>query len=284
MTRVKLTKMSKSLGLFVAVVINSTILGLRAMEMHQFDQSLSIGEEVRRVALGSLDGVPFGTWVPDEIQGYVISLDRAQELHAQRFLVPFQTGFGVFDADGGMVEAVGFNVSGGLVSGGLVVLGHEFDLVSIRVESESAMGEALFEFLVPLDAQAVEAFARGLDVVDGDADVAETEGVCVSGVRFVLGIALGAVVVCQFEKAFTVGTLFAGGFGGREVVAEEVEVEFGVWIGHLGELFQAELRVEGHRTVRVFNTDHGVVHLPLVVIWAGHPGGCGAECTGNGFG
>ena len=85
-----------------------------------------------------------------------------------------------------------------------------------------AVGEALLE----ADAELLEACAGGLDVVDGDGDVAEAAaGVGVAaGVALEGGVGLGAVVVGELEDALA-GEAVLGGGGGAVVEGEEVEGE-----------------------------------------------------------
>ena len=73
------------------------------------------------------------------------------------------------------------------------------------------------------------ALARGLQVVDADARVAEAAvRLDVAVVDLVLGVVLGAVVVRQLDEALAVPHVVAARRGLGRVVAEEVEVKLGV--------------------------------------------------------
>ena len=99
----------------------------------------------------------------------------------------------------------------------------------IGVEDEGdvlhlAVGEALLE----ADAELLEAGAGGLDVVDGDGDVAEAAAgvgvaACVAGK---VGVGLCAVVVGELEDALA-GEAVLGRGGGAVVEGEEVERKTG---------------------------------------------------------
>lgn len=95
------------------------------------------------------------------------------------------------------------------------------------------------QLLLELVAGVLDALAGGLDVVDADARVAEAAvGLGVAVVDLVLGVVLGAVVVRQLDEALAVPHVAAARRGLGRVVAEEVQVKFGV-----GEL---ELLDQGH--------------------------------------
>ena len=91
------------------------------------------------------------------------------------------------------------------------------------------------ELLLEADAELLKTGAGGLDVVDGDGDVAEAAaGVGVAaGVAGEGGVGLGAVVVGELEDALALEAVLGG--GGRAVVeGEEVEgegLEFVLWGG-----------------------------------------------------
>ena len=82
------------------------------------------------------------------------------------------------------------------------------------------------ELLLEADAKLLKACAGGLDVVDGDGDVAEAAaGVGVAaGVAGEGGVGLGAVVVGELEDALALEAVLGGG-GGAVVEGEEVEGE-----------------------------------------------------------
>ena len=58
-------------------------------------------------------------------------------------------------------------------------------------------------------------------------------GVRVAIARHVVGVVLCAVVVCELEDALTVRPMCSMGYGRRRIVGQEVEIEFGVWLGDL---------------------------------------------------
>ena len=97
----------------------------------------------------------------------------------------------------------------------------------IRIEDEgNVLHLAVRELLLELDAVALKVCACGLDVVDGDGDVAKAAtGVLVSaGVALEGGVGLGAVVVGELEDALAVEAVLGGG-ALAVVVGEEVEGE-----------------------------------------------------------
>lgn len=135
-----------------------------------------------------------------------------------------------------MIETVGGRI-GLLYSFGIfhLVIRDDFDPVIVWVKSECYMPHSTVgELLLELVAGVFDALARGLDVIDGDAEVAETAaGVRISAGGFIVGVVFGAVVVGEFEDALAV---VPGGFGrngGGGVVGEEVEIEFGVGLRDL---------------------------------------------------
>jgi hypothetical protein len=91
----------------------------------------------------------------------------------------------------------------------------------------------------------LDALARGLQVVDADARVAEAAvRLDVAVVDLVLGVVLGAVVVRQLDEALAVPHVAAARRGLGRVVAEEVEVELGVGELELLDEGQAQEGVE----------------------------------------
>ena len=97
----------------------------------------------------------------------------------------------------------------------------------VGVEDEgNVLHLAVGELLLEADAQALEACAGLLDVVDGDGDVAEAAagvGVAV-GVALEVGVGLCAVVVGELEDALAVEAVLGVG-ALAVVVGEEVEGE-----------------------------------------------------------
>lgn len=153
----------------------------------------------------------------------------------------------VFDADHGVVEAVRPRVR---LRNALCLVdvlgGDDLHPVAVRVEREGDVPHAavLKPLLEPV-AGVGDALASGLDVVDGDADVAEAAaGIAVAVGDGVGRVGLGAVVVGEFEDALAVGPVGARGGGAGGVIGEEVEVEFGGGLGDVVDLGHAEVLVE----------------------------------------
>ena len=99
--------------------------------------------------------------------------------------------------------------------------------IPVGVEDErNVLHLAVGELLLEADAQALEACAGLLDIVDGDGDVAEaTAGVGVAvGVALEVGVGLCAVVVGELEDALAVEAVLGVG-ALAVVVGEEVEGE-----------------------------------------------------------
>ena len=142
----------------------------------------------------------------------------------------------VFDPDHGMIEPVRRWIRL-LDRFGIfhLVVRDDFDPVIVRVEGESHMPHSpIRQLLLEFVAGIFDALACGLDVIDGDADVAETAagvGVAVGGL--VIRVVFGAVIVGELEDALAVVPGGFGGNGGGGVVGEEVEIEFGVGLGDL---------------------------------------------------
>lgn len=63
------------------------------------------------------------------------------------------------------------------------------------------------QFLLKLDAELFKPIARLMDVVDGDAQVAETLGFLVSIMVAEVGVVFGTVVVREFENGFALTSL-----------------------------------------------------------------------------
>ena len=99
--------------------------------------------------------------------------------------------------------------------------------IPIGVEDEgNVLHLAVGELLLEADAQALEACAGLLDIVDGDGDVAEAAagvGVAV-GVALEVGVGLCAVVVGELEDALACEAVLCSG-GSAVVEGEEVEGE-----------------------------------------------------------
>lgn len=107
--------------------------------------------------------------------------------------------------------------------------------VVVRIQDKRNVPHApIRQLLLEPIAGVLNALARRLDVVDADAGVAETAvRVAVAVVDLVVRVVLGAVVVRQFDEALAVPELVAVRGRLRRVVAEEVQVELGVWEGEL---------------------------------------------------
>ena len=154
----------------------------------------------------------------------------------------------VFYAEHGVIQAicggVGFRYPFCFRCG--LTVGDDFDPVPVGIEREGDVSHpAVCKLLLEFVACGFDAGAGGLDVVDGDANVAEAtvrRGVAV--VDCVVGVVFGAVVVGQFEDALAVGP--GGGFRDGEGggVRHEVEVELCFGLRDLLEEGHAKMFVE----------------------------------------
>lgn len=104
---------------------------------------------------------------------------------------------------------------------------------------------AVGELLLELVAGVLDALARGLDVVDGDADVAEAAvRLLVAVVDGVILVSFSAVVMRQLDNALAVERAIAVRRRRRPVVGEEVQIEFRLGERQLLDQAQAEELVE----------------------------------------
>lgn len=86
--------------------------------------------------------------------------------------------------------------------------GDDFDPVVIRIQDEcNVFHLTIRQFLLKLDAELFKPIARLMDVVDGDAQVAETLGFLVSIMVAEVGVVFGTVVVREFENGFALTSL-----------------------------------------------------------------------------
>jgi hypothetical protein len=78
---------------------------------------------------------------------------------------------------------------------------------------------------------------------------------CVAIADGVVGIVLGAVVVCKLDDAFAVGPVIAvrGSLG--TIVCEETKVELGIGVLDLVDLFHTKELVELDRALWILDTD-----------------------------
>jgi hypothetical protein len=101
------------------------------------------------------------------------------------------------------------------------------------------------KLLLELVSGILDALASGLEVVDGDASVAESSvGVLISIVDSVGRIILGAVVVSEFNDALTVNGRISKGDSALAVVAQEVEIKLGFGKFKLADYAQSKELVE----------------------------------------
>lgn len=251
--------MAKALGLVVAVVVLEGLVLFGAIVPGQLQETLALALLGRSVL-----GQALGNRVRQEVQVEAGSLGLvlADQAHAQRLLVKLERLFNVLDAKHGVVllhsvsnfcgmqekdnpciwthHAVGADIRLSLVLRLLDgLLADNLNPVAVRVERKgnvphAAVGELLLE-LVP---GVLDALARGLDVVDADAGVAEAAvRLRVAVVGLEVGVILGAVVVRQLDDALAVDKRVSVRDGLRAVVRHKVEVKLG--LGHLELLDEA---------------------------------------------
>lgn len=236
--------MTEALRLGVTVVVHLALLLLRTVIPGQLKETLPLGHRV----LGVLARLWVGRRVSQEIQieGRILVLNSPQQRHTHHLLVELQTGLGRLDAKHGVVEAVVGRISRSTDI--LVVAADDFHPVAIGVLGEGDVLHAtLGEFLLEWVAGILESLAGGLDVIDGDSDVAE------STVRFrvsvgdaVVGVALGAVVVGELQHGVTIRpvTITLQRLGA--IVCEEVQRELVFGEVQLLDLVETEELVEFH--------------------------------------
>lgn len=113
------------------------------------------------------------------------------------------------------------------------------DPVPIRIKREGdVLHAAVAQSLLEAVAGVLEAAARGLDVVDGDAHVAEAAmRLRIPIIHLVVGVVLRPVVVRQLDEPLPVERAVALRQSARPVVPQEVQVELG--LGELQVLDQA---------------------------------------------
>lgn len=238
----KLTDVTESLGLRVSVVVDGTFLLLSAVVPGQLQQTFPLGDSVPDTLLGR--GVRGGVGQEVQVELAIGVLNGANQLHAQRLLVVLETGLGVLHAKHGVVEAVGGRVGGRALV--LVTLADDLNPVSIGVLHKGDVTHAtLGQLLLERVASILNALARSLDVVDGDAKVTETTvGLRIAVHDAVVGVVLGAVVVGQLDIGIAIGKVGLALQGLGAVVCEEVVTELPLRHIHLLDHAEAQELVE----------------------------------------
>lgn len=90
------------------------------------------------------------------------------------------------------------------------LLANDLHPVLVRIKSESDRSHAtVFESLLELVTCIRQSLACSLNVVDGNTHMAESLRIFVPVVNLEAGIVFGAIVVCQFDDAFSVRPMIA---------------------------------------------------------------------------
>lgn len=260
--------MAESLRFSVTVVVNRTLLLLRAVVPGQFQQSLPFRDGIPDPLLD----LGVGCRVTQEVQVELVVrvLGGADQGHAHGFLVELQAGLGILDPQHGMVEAIATGVGGGRQI--LVAAADDLHPVPIGVLGEGNVPHAtLGKLLLEGVAGILDALAGGLDVVDGDGEVTEsTVGLGIAIYHAVVGIILGAVVVRELQHRIPVGKVAVAALQrGRATVGEEVVGELPFGEIHLLDQLETEKVIELNRSLWVLDPQHRIcANMESDLMWA----------------
>lgn len=134
--------------------------------------------------------------------------------------------------------------------------------ISIRIQQKRhILHPPIRKSLLPLNLQIIESLTRSIQIIHTNTDVSESLWLIITIVVLESLVALSSVVPCQLQDTLAAGLGVWSGWVGAVVVAEEVEVEFGVWVlGGAKELHAHDLLVEEQRAAGALDANHGVVH------------------------
>lgn len=250
--------MAKPLRLRVAIVVHIAFLLLRAVVPGQFEDTFPLGDRVLCILLHL--GVGLGVCQEVEVEAGVLVLAGAHQGHTHNLLVEFQASLGTLDPEHSVVQAVGAGVRRSSCDI-LVLTTDDFHPVSIGVLDESNVSHATVrKLLLERVPRILKSFAGHLDVVDGDGQVTEsTVWFCVAVDHAVVGIALRAVVMGEFDDTVAVRPVTVALERGGAVVRKEVEGELVLGEVELLDLVETQEFIELHFHPLTYSLSHKVV-------------------------